>query len=226
VQYLLANPFSSRLRDLKRAEFNDFLKLTEEREPDFREVLTTANGIVNGAFFNPASRAETAIRHPQYLPTSSASGRNSSGGVASVPPGDDDELREAACGDRWAFAPSVRSSGGNPTEAADAFSGPDLDALLTYSFRPAAEYRPRKSILDQCYLWQSTRFEDPQGADEPLSWCPRVQRSRRPPRRYQVLPFFYTERWQLAVFDIAENVVMCYDTMWTSGSPNSTFVVS
>ena len=45
------------------------------------------------------------------------------------------------------------------------------------------------------------------------------------PRCHQVLPFYDTGRWQLAVFDIVKNVVVCYDTMWTSGSPNSTFLV-
>lgn len=29
----------------------------------------------------------------------------------------------------------------------------------------------------------------------------------------------------MADFDIVKNVVVCYDTIWTSGSPNSTFLV-
>lgn len=113
----------------------------------------------------------------------------------------------------------------NEFQAGDAYSGPDLDALLAYSFRQVAEDQHPNNILDHCHLWQSTRFDDPGGVEELLNWSPLLQRSQRWPRRYQILPFYYTERWQLAVFDIVENVAVCYDTVWASGSPNSTFIV-
>ena len=219
------NPFSCRLRELKKREFGDFLKLIKEREPEFKELLTVANGVVNDIFFNPAPCAAMAVSYSQPLPTSAVSGRNSSGGVASVSSADD-EFREAASGGRLAFTPPVSLDGGNPTEAADTFSGPDLDALLTYSFQQAAGYPQPNSIFNHCYLWRSIRFDDPEGVNELPSWFPHLQRSCRPLRRYQILPFYYTKRWQLAVFDINENLAVCYDTTWTSGSPNSTFVVS
>lgn len=72
MHYLLTNSFSSKLKDLKRAKFNDFLKLIEERKSNFRKVLTIANDIVNEAFFNLALCAKTIIRHSQYLSTSLA----------------------------------------------------------------------------------------------------------------------------------------------------------
>lgn len=107
----------------------------------------------------------------------------------------------------------------------DAYSGPDLDALVAYCFRLAAEVQQPKNILNQCHLWQSTRFDELEGFDEATSWFPRLQHGQQQPLRYQLLPFYSTARWQLAIFDIVNNVVVCYDTMWTSGLPNSTFRV-
>ncbi len=198
----VANMSIFRLRDMKNSNFTSFLNLVEEREPVFRETLAAANGIVEGGFLDHVSYAETATSHPQNLLSPPPSGLNISGDTESILPGHEDGLR-----------------------VADACSGPDLDALLAYSFRQAAEDQAPKDILDQYYLWQSTRFNDPEGIDEIMSWFPRFQQSQRPLCRYQMLPFFNAERWQLAIFDLVGNIVVCYDTIWTSGSSNSTFTV-
>ena len=107
----------------------------------------------------------------------------------------------------------------------NACSGPDLDTLIAYSFRQGAEGQQLRTIVNQCDLWPSTRFDDPNSTDSSLRWSPRLQRSQRRPHRHQVLPFYDTERWQLAVFDIVENKIKCYDTVWTAGTSNSTFLV-
>ncbi|KAG8531639.1 uncharacterized protein KY384_003270 [Bacidia gigantensis] len=214
-----------RLRELKKEEFSDFLKLVEQREPEFRDNLAAANDLVNGMFFNSDPDAEIARGHSNYRAVSSRSGLNFSAGIASVPPANHDDLRAANFAEGPAFTPDALSQDVSPLEEADAFSGPDLDALLTSSFRQAAESRQRNGIFGQCYLWQSIRFDDPEGIDGRPEWWPRVQRSHRQPSRYQILPFFYSQRWQLAIFDIAENLVVCYDSVWTLGSPNSTFAL-
>ena len=180
---------------MKISEFNNFLRLAEEREPVFREALAAANDMVKDEFQDHILNAEIATSHPP-----------SSLGV----------LQSAA---------SIISGVDHGVGGGDACSGPDLDTLIAYSFRQGAEAEQLKSIVGQCDLWSSTRFDDPNSTDESPRWSPRLQRSQRRPHRHQVLPFYDTGRWQLAVFDILENKVTCYDTVWTAGTLNSTFLV-
>ena len=187
---------------MKSSDFTQFLSLVEEREPIFREALAAANRMVEGKFLDHVSYPGTAMSHPQNSLSSPPSDRTFSGETISTLSGHENGL-----------------------QGGDVSSGLDLDALLAYSFRQAVEDQQPKNILDQCYLWQSTRFNDLEGIDETPSWFPRLQRSQSRPHRYQMLPFYHTERWQLAVFDVVEKVVVCYDTTWTSGVPNSTFRV-
>ena len=183
---------------MKISEFNDFLRLAEEREPVFREVLAAANEIVKEEFQDHISKAETAISHPPSPPSG-----------LSVPQS----------------AASIISGFEHSIEGGDACSGPDLDTLIAYSFRQGAEGQQLTTIVSQYDLWPSTRFDDPNGTDESPRWSPRLQRSQRRPRRHQVLPFYDSGRWQLAVFDMVENKVTCYDTVWTAGTLSSTFLV-
>ncbi len=187
---------------MKISEFNNFLKLAEEREPVFRDVLAAANEMVKEGFQDHVLYAETAMSHPPSLLPSPPSGLNMSGSTASIMSG---------------FEHGVG--------AGDAWSGPDLDTLLDFSFRKAREGQLLHNIVGQYNLWQSIRFHDPNDIDKLPNWSPRLYRSQRRPRRHHLLPFYNTGRWQLAVFDIVKNVVTCYDTIWTSGSPNSTFLV-
>ena len=187
---------------MKSSEFSNFLRLAEEREPVFKEVLAAANGLVKEGFQDHLSYAETAISYSRNLLPSPPSGLEAPRSTA-----------------------STKSLSEHGVWAGDACSGPDLDTLLTYSFRQAAESQQLNNIVHQCDLWPSTRFDDPNGVDGFPSWSPRLQRSQRRPRRHQVLPFYNTGRWQIADFDIFKNVVVCYDTIWTFGSPNSTFLV-
>ncbi len=172
---------SFRMRELKKEEFGEFVKLIEQRKPEIQALLNAANDPVNAAFYSPA---------PYVAPSAS------------------------------------HSQGANAVATPDAFSGPDLDALLAHSYQQAGEYLQPTSIYHQCLLWQSVRFDESEDIDELPTWFPRLQQSPRPPRRYQILPFHYSERWQLAVFDVEENILVCYDTMWTNGSSESTYLVS
>ena len=62
-----------------------------------------------------------------------------------------------------------------------------------------------------------TQFED---LETQPKWFLRFQRQRLEPCRFQFLPFFYTTRWQLAVFETFEKSLVCYDPVWLMGSPN------
>ena len=172
---------SSRMRELKKEEFGEFIKLIEQREPEIQTLLTTANELVDAAFYSPS---------PCMVP----------------------------------FTNHTHNT--NPLTTPDAFSGPDLDALLSHSYQLAGECPRPNSIYHQCHLWQSVRFDESEGTHELPTWFPRLQQSPGPPRRYQILPFYYSERWQLAVFDVVENMLVCYDTRWTSGSSEPMYLVS
>jgi len=187
---------------MKRSDFLNFLQLVEEREPVFMEALAAANDLVKAGFLDQLSYSDTGNIHPQLLLSSPPSGLIASEATSPILPGNTSGL-----------------------QAGDACSGPDLDTLLSYSFRQVAEDQHPNNILNQCYVWPSTRFDDLEGVDEVPRWSPLLQRSQRRPCRFQILPFHCTERWQLAVFDIAKNMMVCYDTAWTLGSPNSTFAV-
>ena len=180
---------------MKVLEFNNFLRLAEEREPVFREALAAANDMVKHEFQDHMSNSEIATSQPPL-------------GLG-VPQS----------------ATSIISGIAQGIGGGDACSGPDLDTLIAYSFRQGAEAGQLKTIVSQCDLWPSTRFDDLNRTDESPRWSPRLQRSQRRPHRHQVLPFYDTGRWQLAVFDIVENKVTCYDTVWTAGTLNATVFV-
>lgn len=157
---------------------------------------------------------------------SSRFGLDSSREIACLSPDDTSGLHSDTSDGASAVIQPVRTQGDNPLKSLDAFSGPDLDVLLTHSYQQALECLQPNSICFHCHLWQSIRFDDSEEIDELPTWFPHLRRSPRPPRRYQILPFFHANRWQLAVFDIEEYVLVCYDTMWTRGATGSTFLVS
>ena len=198
----VANATPLRLRDMKSGDFTKFLQLVEERKPVSREALVAANNMLKGGFLDHASRSETALSYPQVLIESPPSHLDIRGGASPVRPGHTSRL-----------------------QVGDACSGPDLDVLLAYCFRIAAEDQQPKNILNQCNLWQSIRFDDLEGFDDAANWFPRLQHSPQRPLRYQMLPFYSTERWHLAMSDVMNNIVVCYNTIWTLGLPNSKFKV-
>lgn len=199
----MANTVTPRLRDMRRADFTRFLQLVEEREPVFKEALDAANNMVKESFFHHTPRADTVLGSPQHL-------------TPSLPLNLDNREEASPINPRYI----------GQLQGEDACSGADLDALLAYSFRNAAEDQQPRSILNQCHLWQSTWFDDLEGLDEESSWFPRLQHSHQRPLRYHMLPFYSGDRWHLAIFDIVNNVASCYDTMWTVGLPNATFQVN
>jgi len=55
---------------MKSSEFNNFLRLAEEREPEFRDVLAAANDMVKEGFQDHVSHTEPAMsRPPSWLPS-------------------------------------------------------------------------------------------------------------------------------------------------------------
>jgi len=79
------------MRELKKDEFGEFLRLIEQREPEIKELLNTANDIVNAAFYNPAPYRALGTSHSPYLPPSSSTGLNLSRGIAPALPANDNE---------------------------------------------------------------------------------------------------------------------------------------
>ena len=108
----------------------------------------------------------------------------------------------------------------------DLFSGSDLDKLLNHSLSEAACRQPSDRTVEDYHIWRSTRLEDSEVSEQSFIWSPvlHVEQQKAPP--YQILPFFYNHRWQLAIFDKRERTLCCYDTMGDRGTPMSTFVVS
>ncbi len=102
------------------------------------------------------------------------------------------------------------------------YSNTDLDKLITFSMEQLA--RERKDYINQYNIWPSTRFKEID--DKSAQWDPYINPSTTRPHRYQILPFYENGRWQLSIFDAAEKLVICYDTMWTAGTTVSTFLVS
>ena len=81
--------------------------------------------MVEGGFLDHISYPGTVMSHPQNLLLSPPSGRTI--------------LRETT---------SILSRHENGLQVGDASSGPDLDALLAYSFQQAAKDQQPKNILD------------------------------------------------------------------------------
>jgi len=63
---------------MKSADLNKFLRLAEEREPVFREVLVAANDMVKEGFQDHVSNTKTAMIRPPRLLPSPPSGLNMS----------------------------------------------------------------------------------------------------------------------------------------------------
>lgn len=67
---------------MKSSEFSNFLRLAEEREPVFKEVLAGANDLVKEGFQDHVSYAETAMSHSRNLLPSPPSGLEAPGRAA------------------------------------------------------------------------------------------------------------------------------------------------
>jgi len=110
--------------------------------------------------------------------------------------------------------------------AADIFSGSDLDKLLNRSLSEDACRQSSDRAVGDYHIWRSTRLEDSEVSEQFPVWSPVLDVRQRKASPYQILPFFYNHRWQLAIFDKGERTLYCYDTMGDRGTPMSTFVVS
>jgi hypothetical protein len=64
------------------------------------------------------------------------------------------------------------------------------------------------------HLWPSIRIHDPLGIDNAATWSPQTNMKTFNPSRFQVLPYYATSHWQLAVFDTEEHIIFRYDSFW------------
>ena len=108
----------------------------------------------------------------------------------------------------------------------DIFSSSDLDKLVSLSLSEViAKQHSNRTVVDY-HIWRTTSLEDGEVSERSPVWSPILHVRQQDICRYQILPFFYSYHWQLAIFDTFECTLCCYDTMDDRGAPMSTFIVS
>lgn len=124
--------------------------------------------------------------------------------------------------------PTLTSAGQVPCRgfSAGAFSRSDLDKLLHFSLFEVAGNQPSDRAVGGHNIWPSIPLEDGRVSERSPIWSPPLQVGQPQTCRYQILPFFYNHRWQLAIFDTSECTLCCCDTMGNGGKSMSTFIVS
>ena len=198
----------------------EFQQLIEQREPQFRSALAITNDFVARLCLQCVPSVGVLQPRVPSLPVFSKAGLDLSGTAQPVTPKTVDEASDPpGLPESTMFYPPCHEA----FKAASSFTAPNLDVLLKSSRCQIASDQQTNSLVQQCYLWPSARFED---LETQPQWFPRFQRQRLEPCRFQFLPFFYTTRWQLAVFDTFEKSLVCYDPMWPMGSPTFLFMVS
>jgi hypothetical protein len=124
----------------------------------------------------------------------------------------------------------------DPENGAQSFTMDDFDSL-----RPSCELT--KTVLDYLlglplptddssnmirstfHLWPSIRIHDPLEMDGATTWSPRTNAKTFDSSRFQVLPYYATCHWQLAVFDTEDYIIFRYDSSWLDDIDRFTFSV-
>lgn len=75
------------------------------------------------------------------------------------------------------------------------------------------------------HVWPSIRIVYPIFGDDTATWSLRACSAPFNHSRYQVLPYFASYHWQLAVFDQVQHVITRYDSAWEDGTDRFTFSV-
>lgn len=75
------------------------------------------------------------------------------------------------------------------------------------------------------HIWPGIHIHDPVGTDDTATWSPQADVKPFNSSRYQLLPYFASHHWQLAVFDIEDHIIHRYDTFWSDGIDLFTFFV-
>ena len=92
----------------------------------------------------------------------------------------------------------------------------------------AAEKKARREIgadRSSFHIWQAISIHDPTEDDCTSTWSPRGLVKPFDSSRYQMLPYFCSHHWQLAVFDTEDNYILQYDSFWPDGVDRFPFVV-
>ncbi|KAK1043518.1 hypothetical protein LTR74_018411 [Friedmanniomyces endolithicus] len=98
-----------------------------------------------------------------------------------------------------------------------------LDRLFeSLNGRPQADAEDR---LSQFHIWPSIRFVETTLGDDTATWSPQHCSTVLDTARYQVLPYFASYHWQLAVSDQIGHVIARYDCAWQDGCDRFTFAV-
>lgn len=75
------------------------------------------------------------------------------------------------------------------------------------------------------HIWPRIYIHDPMGTDDTATWP--LQGDVKPFNcsRSQLLPYFASHHWQLAMFDMEEYMIVRYDSFWPDGIDLFTFLV-
>lgn len=113
---------------------------------------------------------------------------------------------------------SLQLSEQSPSYAVDAL----FDSLRTELLSEA----PGNNRPPDFCIWPSIIISEPTLGDETATWSPQLSGTAFNSARLQILPYFASEHWQLAVFDIVEYVIFRYDPWWPLGTDHFIFSVS
>jgi hypothetical protein len=95
-----------------------------------------------------------------------------------------------------------------------------LDYLLSSFDRQGVD-----SDRSNFYIWPGISIHDPTGDDYTSTWSPRGLVKSFNNSRYQLLPYFCSHHWQLAVFDTENHNILRYDSFWPDGVDCFPFLV-
>ncbi|KAK3669526.1 hypothetical protein LTR78_010580 [Recurvomyces mirabilis] len=105
-------------------------------------------------------------------------------------------------------------------------SSEDLSSDVLDQLFQGLNSRPQVDA-DDCrlkfHIWPSIRLVDAALDDDTATWSPQLCSTFLNNARYQVLPYFASYHWQLAVFDQMNHVIARYDSAWQDGYDRFTF---
>lgn len=234
---------ASRLKRLDSQELSRLLNLLDQ-DMNFQVLLKTANSSLQNMDAHLVETSGNNIDQLNVSASKSSEGprSNQPRSLSSVCPSQlvvdsldpplapfsipDASTGNTAIGMRF-LAPTPPGQVSHCDFSVGAFSSSDLDKLLQFSLPEATGAQPFDGVVGHLNIWSTIHLEDGGASEQSSVWSSLLRVGQQPKtHRYQILPFFYNHRWQLAIFDTSERTLCCCDTMSNRGTSMSTFVVS
>ena len=116
-------------------------------------------------------------------------------------------------------------------QSTDDYEGSTVDRLFHTLPTELSTQPPNIGERPGYYIWPSSCIIDPILGDDtscwsPETWSANAYSSTETWARYHILPFFASQHWQLAIFDIVNHEILRYDSHWPDGTDRFTFSVS